>query len=146
MNTFLFFSYNNLEKLFQDKLTIKLSLFYLSSIGDLIYIAEQYKKGNLNIGNKNLNEVYEQLKKEYFSQGKIHFPELDQEKVVLNLFEEDEGKIYLEKDVCNQKNSPRYSIAALCLKTNNNCYWEEDVYLDMIENFKSEFENEGHSS
>lgn len=129
---FKFFSYHSLETMFHGEIEIDDNTFYISSISDLLFIAEQYKKNKLRISDSDLISRFE-LTIQKSKDGLINFVELDRDSLINNLFEEsNEGVITLDKKAANSKISPRFSISLICLKINNiNCYWEHEVFNEM---------------
>lgn len=106
--------------------------YYVSSVGDLLFIVEQFKKNKLQVSGDELISRFQRTK-EISDKGLVSFIELDKEVLFRNMFEEDsEGIITLDKKASNAKISPRFSVSLICLKINEfNCFWNADVYNEM---------------
>jgi len=130
-------SYEALETLFKGKDVLGSDSFYVSSVSDLLFIVERFKKNQLDISSENLKSQFKFLNDKAEDEGVINFIELDKDVLFNSLFEEsDEGVLSLDRKASNMKISPRFSISLLCFKVNEiNCYWDYDVFNDMEANY-----------
>jgi hypothetical protein len=140
---FKFISYSSLKRYFEEKFDITDADFFIGSVGDLLFIIEQFKKNGLDITFDTLKAKHS-LIKDFSSNGNIHFVELDSEILSSNLFEErEDGVLCLDAKAANTNISPQFSIGLLCLKINScNCFWELEVFNEMESHFLS-FESYG---
>jgi hypothetical protein len=139
MVTCRFLTYTELESLFKasskyDLKTFVGDSFLICSVGDVLYLSEQFKKNNLKVSFDRLNESFVHIQ----NQGEIYFPEIDRENLLENLFNIDsDNNVVLWEKACNPKISPRFSISLIALRPNEYTIWQSEIFEEMEAYFLS---------
>lgn len=133
-----FVTYSEIEDFFKSGNILKIkqvlqNAVLISSIGDILYIVEQFQKNKLKIQVAELNSNFEIFKKDVF------IPDIDRKDLLDNMFSGDEIVELWDKP-CNPNISPRFSISLICIKTNISSFWTEKVFESM-EDFYLNFES-----
>ena len=142
MDDYRFVSYIELRNFFKNGILEedleKLEKLGIYSIGDLLFITEDWKKGNLKISS--IEESYKRFEDGPERSGKIFVAELTREQLNEALFEKVVEGIELWETAANRKLDPRYSISYLALRNTSHTWWSESVFQEMLESYKADGE------
>jgi hypothetical protein len=137
-----FVSYAELRDFFKNRILAKdLAAFRtlgICSIGDLLFITEDWKKENLKISS--IEENYKRFENGPEKSGQISVAELTREQLNEALFEKVVEGIELWETAANRKLDPRYSISYLALRNTSHTWWSESVFQEMLESYKADGE------
>ena len=110
----------------------------ICSIGDLLFITEDWKKENLKISS--IEENYKRFENGPERTVQISVAELTREQLNEALFEKVVEGIELWETAANRKLDPRYSISYLALRNTSHTWWSESVFREMLESYKADGE------
>ena len=110
----------------------------ICSIGDLLFITEDWKKENLKISS--IEDNYKRFENGPEGSGQIYVAELTREQLNEALFENLVEGIELWETAANRKLDPRYSISYLALRNTSHTWWSESVFQEMLESYKADGE------
>ncbi len=98
--------------------------FAVSSIGDIYYWIENYKKGNISN-----SDPIEMLKK--FEKTVVYIADIDSDQLFNALFTFCDGDIDFWKKPINNNLHPKLSLNYISLKCNDSTPWSEDIVIQM---------------
>ncbi len=107
----------------------------ICSVGDLLYITEDYKKNTLK-SSAEIEIIFNQFKEGPVASGQIQIAELDRERLSETMFEElsENEEIVPWRIAASSKISPRDSITYLSLRITPNTWWSAEVFEQMAKN------------
>lgn len=126
MDIFDYFKNGKLKEKFQSSAAMG-----ISSVGDILHLTEDWKKGNLAIGTSEISEKFQSI----LSEESLYIADLDRDRLSATLFEKNENNVVTGfcEHAAQKTISPKRSLRLLSLKVSDeSIWWSERVQEEMI--------------